>query len=62
MKALIIYMQLITLVAATYIILVQQKYISYSDDNQQKLFIDISIPVALVLMCCSIQVGYTAIF
>lgn len=34
----------------------------FADPSSEALFTSISIPVALVLMCMSIQVGFTAIF
>lgn len=62
MKALIIYCQIVTIVAATYIVMVQEKIFKYNDTDSEMLFVNISIPLALVLMCLSIQVGFTAIF
>lgn len=34
----------------------------YQDPAEEIVFVELSIPVAIVLMGCSIQVGYTAIF
>jgi len=53
---------MITICAATYIVLVQEKILKYQDSDQELLFVNLSIPIAIVLMSCSIQVGYTAIF
>ena len=61
MKLLIIIVQCISIVAAGYICLVQTKVFSFEDEEQEKLFVDISIPVALVLLSCTIQVGFTAV-
>lgn len=61
MKWLIISVQIITLIAASYIVLVQQKYLQYDDPEEENLFVNISIPVALLFMSCSIQVGFTAV-
>lgn len=47
--------------AAGYICLVQTKVFSFEDEEQEKLFVSISIPVALVLLSCTIQVGFTAV-
>lgn len=61
MKALIIYCQIITITAATFIVMVQEKIFKYDDTASEALFVAIAIPLALVLMCLSIQVGFTAI-
>jgi len=36
--------------------------LKYQDPAEEIVFVELSIPVAIVLMGCSIQVGYTAIF
>ena len=54
MKALIIYCQIVTVVCATYIVMVQEKIFKYEDEGKEALFVSISIPVALVFMCLSI--------
>ena len=54
MKALIIYCQIITITAATFIVMVQEKIFKYNDTESEALFVAIAIPGALVLMCLSI--------
>lgn len=61
LKALIIYCQIITITGATFIVMVQEKIFKYNDTASEALFVSIAIPLALVLMCLSIQVGFTAI-
>ena len=61
MKVLILIVQSISIVAATYIVLVQQRVLAYEDEEQETLFLNISIPVALLILSCSIQVGFTAV-
>ena len=62
MKALVIYCQIITVIAGTFIVLVQEKLIKFSSVDSETLFVNIAIPGAIVLMSLSIQVGYTSIF
>lgn len=54
MKQLIIYCQICTILAATYIVLVQEKVFMFQDPAKEAMFFNISIPVALVFMCLSI--------
>lgn len=61
-KSLIIYTQTITIAAATFIVLVQERVISLKEADQELVFVNVAIPVTIVLMSTSIQVGYTAIF
>lgn len=61
MKVLIIYCQILTIIAATYIVMVQEKVLKFDDPAKEALFFNISIPCALVFMCLSIQVGFTAV-
>ena len=49
------------LVAALYIVLVQQKVLKFEDEEQELIFINISIPVALLFLSTAIQVGFVAV-
>lgn len=61
MKTLILIVQSISIIAATYIVLVQQRVFAFEDPEQETLYLNISIPVALLILSCSIQVGFTAV-
>lgn len=54
MKALVIYCQIITVIAGTFIVLVQEKLIKFSSVDSETLFVNIAIPGAIVLMSLSI--------
>lgn len=54
MKTLVIIAQSVNVVATTYIILVKTKVFSFEDPEQEELFINISIPVALFFLCTAI--------
>lgn len=54
MKTLVIYCQIITVIAGTFIVLVQEKLIKFSYVDQETLFVNIAIPGAIVLMSLSI--------
>ena len=61
MKLLVIIAQCVNVVATTYIILVKTKVFSYEDPDQEELYMNISIPIALFFQCTAIQVGFTAV-
>jgi len=61
MKLLVIIASSINAVSATYIVLVQQKVLKFEDEEKESLFVQISIPTALVFLSCAIQVGFTAV-
>jgi len=54
MKLLVIIASSINAVSATYIVLVQQKVLRFEDEEQENLFVQISIPTALVFLSCAI--------
>ena len=49
------------IIAASYIVLVQQKVLKFEDEEQELIFINISIPVALLFLSSAIQVGFIAV-
>ena len=61
MKRLIIYVQIITIVAASFIVMVQQKILKFDGPVDENLFVSIAIPLALLFMSCAIQVGFTGV-
>ena len=46
--------------ASVWIIMVQKKYISYDDPDSELYLVNISIPLSLIFLSLSCQVGYTA--
>ena len=61
MKTLVLIVQTISIFVGTYIVLVQQHILAFEDEEKEQLFVNISIPVALLFLSCSIQVGFTAV-
>jgi len=61
MKILVLIVQGVAIVAAVYIVLVQQRILAFEDPDQETVFLNISIPVALLILSCAIQVGFTAV-
>lgn len=62
LKTLVIWMNSIGIVATSFIIMIQQKVIAYSDKDEEFLFVSIAVPSFLVVLSLCIQVGFTAIF
>ena len=61
LKYLIFIFSGVSIFAATYIVLVQQRVFSFEDEEQETLFLNISIPVSLLILSLCIQVGFTAV-
>jgi cation transport ATPase len=61
MKVLVLIVQAITVLSSAYIICVQQRVFEMQDPEQQLIFVNVSIVVALMLLNLSIQVGFTAV-
>jgi len=62
MKWLIVGCQVFAILSAGFIVMVQQKTIAYEDEDQELLFIQISIPVCLAILSLANQVGFTAVY
>jgi len=47
--------------SCTFIILVQQKILSFDDSESELYFVNIGIPLALIFLSCACQVGFTGV-
>lgn len=62
LKWLVVITQITAIISSSYIILVQEKTISYEDEDQEDVFVKVSIPAALFFLSLAIQVGFVAVF
>jgi hypothetical protein len=61
LRTLIFYCQAVAIIAGTYIVLVQQKVFRFTDEDTELIYINLSIPIALLFLSCAVQVGFTAV-
>ena len=60
LRKLVQYVEAVMITACVWIIMVQKKYISYDDPDSELYLVNISIPLSLIFLSLSCQVGYTA--
>mgnify|MGYP006932351629 CR=1 FL=1 len=61
MKRLIQCVEFVMITSCVFIIMVQQKYLKYDDPDSELYLVNISIPLALIFLSSSCQVGFTAV-
>mmetsp|Transcript_5722 Transcript_5722/g.9090 ORF Transcript_5722/g.9090 Transcript_5722/m.9090 type:complete len:116 (-) Transcript_5722:116-463(-) len=61
LKRLIIVVQIVSLLTATFIALVHERVIKYDDPEQEERFFQVGITAALLFLTLSIQIGFTGI-
>jgi len=61
MRKLVQCVEAVMITSSIIIIMVQKKYLSYDDPESELYLVNISIPLALIFLSSSCQVGFTAV-
>lgn len=61
LRLIITFSTTIMMISALFIIFLQQKWISYADREDEVLLLNYSIPLGLIFLSMSCQVGYCSI-
>lgn len=61
LRNMVFYCQAVAIFSGIYIVLVQQKILSFADEESELVFINISIPISLLFLSCAVQVAFTSV-